>query len=307
MTSVTSYTAARMKVIEDSAIVDGDVIGDNLILRRRDGATIDAGNVRGPTGTPGVSEATFLAETALFLPVGVIVDYMGTTNPPRWLPMQGQTIVDGQTLYPALWALLPASMKSGANILMPDTRNRVTVGYNSSDADFNAIGKMGGSKTQILDVAHIPIHAHSINHDHDGASTGFASTAHHHSMSHDHDGALTGGASANHSHESAIAGTAFSLVDDGENLSNIYAAGTDYAGKPGSPESLWGNTGIENADHFHSVNLPEYVGITSAENVDHFHTVNLPNFAGTSGNAGSGAAFSIMQSYITFLKIIKAV
>lgn len=53
MATITGYTAARMKQIEDSAIIDGDVIGDNLILKRFDGGEINAGSVRGPQGIQG--------------------------------------------------------------------------------------------------------------------------------------------------------------------------------------------------------------------------------------------------------------
>lgn len=53
MPTITGYTAERMKEIEDSAIVDGDVIGDNLILKRFDAGEINAGNVRGIQGIQG--------------------------------------------------------------------------------------------------------------------------------------------------------------------------------------------------------------------------------------------------------------
>jgi hypothetical protein len=53
MATVTGFTAERMLVIENETVVDGEVQGDNLILSRRDGITIDAGNVRGPVGPVG--------------------------------------------------------------------------------------------------------------------------------------------------------------------------------------------------------------------------------------------------------------
>lgn len=53
MASVTGYTAARMQEIEDAAIIDGEVVGDDLILTRYDTTTINAGNVRGPIGPTG--------------------------------------------------------------------------------------------------------------------------------------------------------------------------------------------------------------------------------------------------------------
>lgn len=48
MAVVTGYTASRMKQIEDESVVSGLVVGDNLVLKTRNGATITAGNVRGP-------------------------------------------------------------------------------------------------------------------------------------------------------------------------------------------------------------------------------------------------------------------
>lgn len=53
MATVTGFTAERMLVIENETVVDGEVVGDNLHLLRRDGVPIDAGNVRGATGATG--------------------------------------------------------------------------------------------------------------------------------------------------------------------------------------------------------------------------------------------------------------
>ena len=54
MSSVTGLTADRMLAIEAASVVDGEVVGNDLILTRHDGVTINAGNVRGATGAPGV-------------------------------------------------------------------------------------------------------------------------------------------------------------------------------------------------------------------------------------------------------------
>jgi len=64
MATVTGYLKSKMDEINDSTIVDGNVVGDNLILLRRDGGEIDAGSVRGPTGDPGVSEEDYIAGLA---------------------------------------------------------------------------------------------------------------------------------------------------------------------------------------------------------------------------------------------------
>lgn len=153
MTTVTGFTAARMLDIENNSIISGTIVGDNLILTRQGGGTVNAGNVRGATGDPGVSLADFNAH----LPIGVVLDYMETVAPnSKWLTMVGQTVTNAQTLYPDWWAKLPASMKSGANAIMPDTRGKVSVGYSSIDTDFDAIGETGGAKTHTLTKAQLP-------------------------------------------------------------------------------------------------------------------------------------------------------
>lgn len=53
MAEITGFTADRMLAIEDASIVDGNVVGDDLILVKHDGTPINAGNVRGETGATG--------------------------------------------------------------------------------------------------------------------------------------------------------------------------------------------------------------------------------------------------------------
>lgn len=53
MATVTGFTAARMLEIENETVVDGEIVGDNLHLIRRDAVVIDAGIVRGDQGIPG--------------------------------------------------------------------------------------------------------------------------------------------------------------------------------------------------------------------------------------------------------------
>jgi hypothetical protein len=50
---ITGFTKDRMLIIENGTIVSGEVVGDNLILEKRDGTLVDAGDVRGPIGDDG--------------------------------------------------------------------------------------------------------------------------------------------------------------------------------------------------------------------------------------------------------------
>jgi hypothetical protein len=49
-----------MQAIEDDTIVSGTVTGDNLILTKKGGGTVNAGNVRGEQGIPGPINQTAL-------------------------------------------------------------------------------------------------------------------------------------------------------------------------------------------------------------------------------------------------------
>lgn len=53
MATVRAFNAARMLLIEGLAVIAGTVVGDDLVLTRRDGTTFVAGNVRGPKGDVG--------------------------------------------------------------------------------------------------------------------------------------------------------------------------------------------------------------------------------------------------------------
>lgn len=69
MATITGYTAARMKEIEDNAIIGGSVVGDNLLLTRYNGGQINAGNVRGLIGPQGYAgEASFQIVTSTTRP-----------------------------------------------------------------------------------------------------------------------------------------------------------------------------------------------------------------------------------------------
>src|SRR6476646_4386940 len=65
MATVTGLTAERMQAIEAASVVDGDIVGNDLILTKHDGSTINAGNVRGPTGPVGPAGSNLPVISAL--------------------------------------------------------------------------------------------------------------------------------------------------------------------------------------------------------------------------------------------------
>lgn len=188
MTSVTGYTAARMKQIEDSAIIAGNIVGDNLILKRYDETTINAGNVRGATGAKGDPGDVSLAQLKAAVPAGSIFMWMFSTVPSGWLAIEGQTVTNAQTLYPDLWASAPASWKSGSSFIMPNMTGRFPVGQQASDPAFDTLQEIGGAKNAVA-VAHshtIAGHTHTTADHIHGISTHTHTTADHtHAISFD--------------------------------------------------------------------------------------------------------------------------
>lgn len=128
MATVTGYTAARMQEIEDSAIVDGVIVGDNLILTRHDGATIDAGDVRGPQGDPGSTGDTAVAivtsTTRPSSPYDGLIIYETDTkryyswNGSAWKYIGGEIICTSTTL--------PSAPFTGLSIYVTDTKQHFT-------------------------------------------------------------------------------------------------------------------------------------------------------------------------------------
>jgi microcystin-dependent protein len=166
MATVTGYTAEKMKVIEDTTVVDGTISGDDLILVTRNGTPINAGNVRGPQGVPGPSGDAGSVELAS--PIGSITMFGGAAAPGGWLLCDGQSYV--RTNYQALFDVIGIAFGSvdGTHFNVPNLQQKMPVGL-SADPAFDAIGKIGGSKDLVV-VDHAHPHTHTTaaagNHHH---------------------------------------------------------------------------------------------------------------------------------------------
>jgi len=66
-----------MLEIENTTVVDGNVVGDNLILVTREGTQIDAGSVRGPQGIPGPPIRHVIQEETASLPDRSTLRFVG--------------------------------------------------------------------------------------------------------------------------------------------------------------------------------------------------------------------------------------
>ena len=87
MATVTGLTAERMIAMESATVISGQVVGTNLILTTRGGATINAGSVQGPIGPAG----------------GAFVICTSTTRPTYSAADQGKAIYETDTKFVRIW------------------------------------------------------------------------------------------------------------------------------------------------------------------------------------------------------------
>ena len=163
MATVTGYTAERMKEIEDTTVVDGEVSGDDLILLTRAGTPINAGNVRGPQGIPGPGGSDISSVMDLLSPIGHIAAYGGDFSPEGWLLCDGASIVRDN--YVALYNVIGTKYGSvdASHFNVPNLQQRFPVGK-GNNAPYNNLGATGGSTDAVV-VAHNHNHTHTINPD----------------------------------------------------------------------------------------------------------------------------------------------
>lgn len=111
------------------------------------------------------------------LPIGSIISYSGETAP------EGYSICDGKELnretYKELFSIIGTTFGNGdgtSTFNLPDLKGRISVGLDSSDTDFDTLGKTGGKKTHTLTIDEIPAHTHNLTYNASGAGANTGDT-----------------------------------------------------------------------------------------------------------------------------------
>lgn len=105
------------------------------------------------------------------LPVGSVVSYSGETAPANWLICDGSAV--SRTTYADLFSVIGTTYGSGdgsTTFNLPNLKGKVITGLDSSDSDFNTIGKTGGEKTHKLTINEMPSHRHDFYIDASGTT-----------------------------------------------------------------------------------------------------------------------------------------
>jgi len=94
----------------------------------------------------------------LLIPAGTISATIKSTADTGWLLLNGAPIAGADLLYPSLWAIVPASWKSGTTLNLPNTADKTLEGQSTT-----ALGVSGGSNTVTIASGNLPTHVHSID------------------------------------------------------------------------------------------------------------------------------------------------
>ena len=109
--------------------------------------------------------------------IGEIKAYAGNTVPNGWLLCDGSEVLIES--YPLLYAIIGGSWGTASDnehFVLPNLNGRVPVGYDTSQTDFDTVGKVGGNKyiqahTHGFTNPTIPSHAHAFTGNLDDSSS----------------------------------------------------------------------------------------------------------------------------------------
>jgi hypothetical protein len=194
--------------------------------------------------------------------------YFGIVAPAGWLFLDGSVIANAQTLYPDLWAVAPAGLKSGASLHLPNMANMFVSGPGAT-----ALATAGGSDT--LSQANLPAVGITIDTPSTAVTIDPPATA---------VTGSTGNQSVHHYHQIP---SAIGVVPSSLGTRQITLTG---------PDALiigTGSTDNDNSNHTHPAG-------TLAVDIAPFNT-NVDIAAFTSGNLGSGTPFAPPHLALNFI------
>jgi len=212
------------------------------------------------------------------IPGGSVMLTIAAAAPSGWALMQGQTLTGAQTAYPELWGLAPAAWKSGANLVLPDTRGRFVV---SSGGVF-PLGAIGGSSSRTLATANMPSHSHT------GATASENTNHQHGGVDHLHGISLMSGAS-DRGLSTSPAGNHLHTFSQNPAPNNTIGP-LLVANVPTTFSFGNGGTIVAYATHTSTPNVMDYAGEHTHSVSDHLHSVN---------GATGGADRSLTTGWVT--------
>lgn len=113
--------------------------------------------------------AKFETSSMTIIPAGVVIPFAGSVVPDGYLVADGSVRIRAN--YPDLFSAIGTTFNTGTEtslqFRLPNLTGITPVGYDSTQTDFNAVGKYGGEKYHKLTVDEMATHTHTQNaHSH---------------------------------------------------------------------------------------------------------------------------------------------
>jgi hypothetical protein len=127
MTSITGLTAARMLAIEGASIVDGEIVGEDLILTKHDASTTNAGSVKfdipivtALPGSPSDGDEVYL-QTSAMAAANLIwhLRYRAAAGTYKWEYLGGSPFITGVSGDITTTSSSRVAMTSGPTVVLP--------------------------------------------------------------------------------------------------------------------------------------------------------------------------------------------
>lgn len=258
-------------------------------------------------------EVVILNISASTTPPGTVSTTLAINPPPGWVLLDGTLILNGSTLYPALWAVIPPAMKQGADIKLPDARGRTIIGAGTGTTPIaltaRTLLQSLGAESVALTPANLAAHTHPVDpvatavtitdpgHFHtvdpSEVNINITDAGHTHGMNHGHSASTDGG--GDHRHFASDGGAGLGMDFQGDHnhgamtpgysiITALVSAGggLDFA-NPGPPnKATFRQEGTStNGVHIHTIG-----GQTAS--AGHSHGATVGGFTGNVTPAGVG-------------------
>ena len=137
-------------------------------------SSLNVSGVTTITNTLNAYEIKQITQDGTYYPLiapGSVMSFAGTSAPYGWFICDGSAV--SRTDYASLFNVISTTYGSGngsTTFNLPDIKGKVVVGYNSSETEFNNLGKVGGAKTHTLSISEMPSHNHSYTKTNNGSN-----------------------------------------------------------------------------------------------------------------------------------------